>query len=390
MLKLSISLEKILPLMKNAVLPALIFGTGVFYFYAYNPINSASLLTLHSLFYLLSMTAFMILLYFNQSKPVFFILTTILSYILINYFKRTFGADFRLSPEFLNLSFFIPLNLILFYFLPNKPLLRRENVYLLLLIFFQFALAEKLSSHGIALGYYFISSDSPLTDYSLLFFSLALISFFIRASISGSIGSNALFFAGFEIFLGFYYSASPSALTIFFSAAALTLTLAIIQDIYYSTYKDVLTGLASRNAYVINSRTFPLKYSIGIVSIDDYENLSKAFGRLGINAITKMIANRIEEVEFEAQIYRYAEDEFVLIFKNEDKNEGFARLEKIRRAIASAEFMLGHRKKPLKLTVSCSVSEKKRSDANSIEVLVRTRKAMQKTYKFTQNVTSKA
>ena len=48
------------------------------------------------------------------------------------------------------------------------------------------------------------------------------------------------------------------------------------------------------------------------------------------------------------------------------------------------------RKKPIKLTVSCAVSEKKRSDANSVEVLVRAHKALQKTYKFTQNVTSKA
>ena len=52
--------------------------------------------------------------------------------------------------------------------------------------------------------------------------------------------------------------------------------------------------------------------------------------------------------------------------------------------------MLGKRQKGLKLTVSCCVSEKKRSDDNSIEVLIRTRKALQKAYQFTQNVTSKA
>ena len=90
---------------------------------------------------------------------------------------------------------------------------------------------------------------------------------------------------------------------------------------------------------------------------------------MGQNALTKMIAARITETEFENQVYRYTPDEFVIIFKKEDKNEGFDRLEKIRRAVASAEFMLGRRKKPIKLTVSCAVSEKKRSDANSVEVL---------------------
>lgn len=376
--------------MKNTILPALIFGAGVFGFYAYNPIEEASLLTLHSLFYVLSFASFAILLYFNKTKPVFFILIMVLSYILINYLKKIYGTDYQTSAEFLNLSFFVPVNLIIFYFLPAHHLLKKRNVYLLLGIFFQFALAEKLSKLGVSLNYNLTDAPIPLNAISILLFAGALISFFIRCSISGTIGTTALFFAAFEIFLGFYYSAFPSAMTIFFCTAAFTLTATIAQDIYYSTYKDVLTGLSSRNAYIINSKTFPMKYSIGIVSIDDYDNLRKAFGHLGINALTKMIANRLQEVEFEAPIYRYAEDEFVIIFKNEDKNTGFDRLEKIRRSIASAEFMLYRRRKPIKLTVSCSVSEKKRSDANSVEVLVRTRKAMQKTYKFTQNVTSKA
>ena len=103
-----------------------------------------------------------------------------------------------------------------------------------------------------------------------------------------------------------------------------------------------------------------------------------------------MISRRIVAAETEAVIYRYGDDELVLIFKNEDKNAAYEQMEQIRRAVASAEFMLGKRQKGLKLTVSCCVSEKKRSDDNSIEVLIRTRKALQKAYQFTQNVTSKA
>ncbi len=118
--------------------------------------------------------------------------------------------------------------------------------------------------------------------------------------------------------------------------------------------------------------------------------MRQVFGRRGINALTRMITMRLQDTETENPIYRYSEDEFVIIFKNEDKKESFERLENIRRAVASAEFMLGKRQKGLKLTVSCCVSEKKRSDDNSIEVLIRSRKALQKAYQFTQNVTSKA
>ena len=50
MLKLNISPEKILPLLKNTLLPALLFGAAVIGFYAANPLAENGLLTLHSLF----------------------------------------------------------------------------------------------------------------------------------------------------------------------------------------------------------------------------------------------------------------------------------------------------------------------------------------------------
>lgn len=118
MLKLNISLEKILPLLKNTFLPALVFGAGVIGFYAANPFPESSLLTLHSLFYVLSFATFLILLYFDSRKPVFFILITVLSYILINYVKKNGGESYQSSAEYLNLCFFLPLNLTIFTFCP--------------------------------------------------------------------------------------------------------------------------------------------------------------------------------------------------------------------------------------------------------------------------------
>ena len=79
-----------------------------------------------------------------------------------------------------------------------------------------------------------------------------------------------------------------------------------------------------------------------------------------------------------------------LIFKNEDKNAAYNQMEQIRRSVASAEFMLAKSPKAVKLTISGSVSEKKRSDANAMEVLSRVHKTLQKTSAFSFNITSKA
>lgn len=391
MRQILLQLDRFFPLLKNTTLPAILFAVALLGFYLHQPVTEETLHYLHISFYGLGFLSFLILLYFNQNKPVFFILTLVISYILINLFKRNYTDEYILSPEYINLSILIPLNLLIFYFLPNKRLMTRHNVYLLLFILAEYTIAEKLSLSGFNFGSSLgIATYSSLNNLSLALFSITLISLFISCSLSGNILDSALFFATLEICFGFYYSPSPSALTLFFSASTLTLCLAICGHLYYSTYKDILTGMASRNSFILHAKDFPMKYSIGIILIDDYARLNKVFGKSGLNILTKMIAERLQQIETEAQIYRYNDDEFVIVFRGDDKNIAFDRIETIRRSIASANFMLRGYKKPIKLTVSGSISEKKRSDANAVEVLVRADKALQKAYKFTQNITTKA
>lgn len=384
-------LEKFFPLLKNTSVPAVIFAVGLLGFYLYQPLEAARLQHLHQGYFVASLLSLCILFYFNRSKPVFFILITLSGYTLLNFLKRKYGEEYILSPEYVNLSIFLPFNLIILYYLPDRRLLTTNSLYILLLLFAEYALGEKLSADGISVGSSLgFETYASLNNLSILLFSVALAGFFITCSCSGSILDSALFFAAAEICLGFYYSPSPSAVTVFFGSAALTVFIAVCENLYNMTYHDPLTGLYSRNSFMTHAKDFPLKYSIGIILIDDYERLEKVFGENSLKSLIKMICNRITSVENEAQIYRYSREEFVVLFKGEDKNTAFERMETIRRAVASAEFILRGYKKPIKLTVSGSVSEKKRSDANAVEVLSRAAKAMQKAYRFTQNITSKA
>lgn len=392
MRQILLQLEKFFPLLRNSALPAFLFALSLLGFYAAQPLEDQTVINIHTAFYGTSLLCFLLLLYFNRSKPAFFILNLTIAYILINLLKRMLGDAYIDSPAYAALCIILPLNLALFCALPEKKLLNKRSVYLLLFIFCEYALCEHLNRLGINLGspLGLDTTPSSLNNLALFLFAALLISLFILCAITGSILDTALFFATFSTCLGLYYSASPSGLTIFFGGAALITLLAAAEHLYHSTYKDSLTGLPGRNAFILHAKDFPLKYSIGLILIDDYERLSKVFGRWGINALVKMITLRLLETETEAQIYRYAEDEFVIIFRGEDKNTAFEQMEEMRRSIASAEFMLRGYKKPIKLTVSGSVSEKKRSDANAVEVLVRADKALQKAYRFTQNITSKA
>ena len=382
-------IEKTLPLIGNMLLPAFLFAFALLGFYISTSFSGGMTTFFHVGFYLLSFAGFLILLYFNRSKPVFLLLIMVLSYTLINLFKHGLAENYAGSAAYLSLCTLVPLNLLFFYFWPPRQLLCKTNIWLLLGLFGQYALVEHLARHDVALGF-FLSGSAPLNFLACIAFSLLLAVVFINAIRSGSITDYNFFFAFLCLLLAFYYSGTASGLSVFSFTAVLCLLSALLQNLYNETYKDPLTGLDSRNSYMIHAKNFPLKYSIGIISIDDYDKLGINFGKRIRNILTKLIAERIIELEKDENIYRYSPDEFVIVYKSLDKNEGFERLETIRRAIASAQFQFSPRRKPIKLTVSASISEKKRSDANSFEVLVRAGKVLQKTRSFSHNVTSKA
>jgi diguanylate cyclase (GGDEF)-like protein len=133
-----------------------------------------------------------------------------------------------------------------------------------------------------------------------------------------------------------------------------------------------------------------MKYSLAIIYLDNYSHLYKVFGYFKSTKILKMLANRLKELEAENPIYSYNIGEFIIIFKNDNLKQSFEKLDNIRREIASSEFMISNKQKGIKITISGCISEKKRSDNNATEVLVRARKALQKSYQFTQNLISKA
>lgn len=380
MFALSAKFEKLITYNRHLFLPALIFAFAIIGFLGKQSYQPSTLLTFHWVFYICSFVGLLILLYYNQSKPVFFIISMVLSYLVINNLKSTLGHNYTNSDYYLLLCILLPINLALFFFIPDGRLLNKKNLYFLFFILAEVSLIEKVNiPFSITYAHYTILS---------LFVVAILIMFFKNISI-GKITPTYLFFASLCIAFGIYFSDNNYSLPIFFGSAALIIFLAICFDLYFSIYKDYLTELPSRQSFIVNARHFPLKYSLGIIAIDEYENIKKAFGKTQINDLTQMIANLIGELQEKENVYRYNEDEFVIVFKNETKNESYVHMEEIRRKVASSNFALRWRKKPIKITVSGSISEKKRSDATAYEVLKRAHKVLQKTYKFTQNVTTK-
>lgn len=380
----------IVPQIKNSLLPALIFACSFLGYYLYGEISSTAQHNLHFIYWITSILIIFGTSFFNRQKPLFFMLIIAFSYIIINLLKQKYSLDYLSTSSYINLCFFAPLNLIIFYFIKDKRLFSKQSYWLLLLLFIEITLCEYFDKINFTISFNSEVDSINLNSLSVLLFLILLISSFIKCNISGFIDETSLFFSSLNIFAGFYYSASSTALSIFFCAANITLFLGFIRHTHYILNFDTLTELPSRHAYLKNTPKFPMKYSLAIICLDNYSHLYKVFGYFKSTKILKMLANRLKELEVDNPIYSYNIGEFIIIFKNDNLKQSFEKLDNIRREIASSEFMISNKQKGIKITISGCVSEKKRSDNNATEVLVRARKALQKSYQFTQNLISKA
>ena len=251
-------------------------------------------------------------------------------------------------------------------------------------IILEYTLAEQLSRYGIGISFYYHRINIYPTIIAL---AVCLVSLYYAIR-DGKLTDYNIFFASLCIFCGVYYSDNHQGLSMFFALSQIIIGIDIIYNLVYHHYYDGTTELYSRKSYQHQSEHFPQKYCLGIISIDGYDKLRSTLGRKAVNLVVKMLSRIIAQNNPDDTVYRYDDDEFVVLYKTLDKKETFSRLDEIRRLIAGLSFEYSVSQKPLKLTVSCSVAEKKRSDLNATEVLSRADTAMRKTLKFSHNVTS--
>ncbi len=384
-------LREIFPLMRNSWLPACILFIAVCFFMFATPFEPIIKQTFHILFYCFSICSIVLLAKHNSNQPLFFVICTILSYMLINYLKHTYGVIYYLSPAYYNLSFLVCAGMLFFYYLPERPFFSYDTLKFIFLILLGFSLGEILSNTGIKLNFPTSTNFGiGLQFFGIFLFICAFFTMLLRASIYNNILNTGLAYAFACIAMGFYLSPQSSGFSMFFACGAFITLISIIQHIFFVVHKDVATGFGNAYSFEHKAKKLPLKYGLGIICVDDYKHLLQAFRKNEVCNIMHMISKIILSLEPEAQVFRCTPDEFIIIFPNAEKGTSYAKVDEIRRQIAASDFILSKVKKPLKITVSCSVADKKRSDSNVNSVFIRAHRVLQKTYKFTQNITSKA
>lgn len=374
---------------KRSFLPAMIFAGALVMFFAQSPYVAETNDFFHYLFLFLAGTLLLLLYAVNQSKPFFSILLGTICYLLINWMKQTYGADYIYQSEYLCLCFAFPLNFALFYFLPQHQLRSTRGKYIFLLLMAEIALIEHIGS---------VVQYMPATDvlwesmpfWAVVFWLMMLAPLAVDISLKNTLINTGLFYADSSLFMGIFYSNQPSGQTTFFGGFILILLYVTLIDLYHRRHYDYLNHVGSIRSYLTNARSkFPFKYTIALFSIDNRDKLMKVIGERKMQVLEQMIVDKIREFQHNSELYRLNESELIIVFKNEEARHVREYADNIRHEIAASEFIFTN-KKSLKITISICVSEKTRKDLNATEVTDRAHNALQKSYRFNCNVTTVA
>ena len=383
-LHLQQTLEKYLPTISNMLVPASIFAFGLFSFLINDGFSFADSKIFHWSFYALVFTNLVILLNFNLGCTLFSTIIISIGYISINYLKNRYGNNYFETIWYEMLCILIPLNLLASYLYYSKKFLSRKSLWILIIILIEYSIVEQLGYNNINLKL----AINNINVIALIGFVVLILWTLTNSIKTGKMLDYSFLYSSISVGLGIYYSSNFSGLSLFFFMSQLFLSIYLVYSLSYNHFYDETTGIYSRNSYLIQSKNFPLKYSLGIVSIDNYDKLGISFGTKKQRIITSLIVEVLQTLITDQVIFRYAPDQFIILYKTMDKKEAFTHLDEIRRSIARMSFSWSKNQKSIKLTVSCSVADKKRSDAGAVEVLMRADKAMRKTLKFSHNVTS--
>ena len=383
--------SKVLMFSKNTLLPLAILGVFLVYFFSMSEFSEEAYHSLHMAFMLIILTTILVAFFFKIPSQMLSISIIYVSYLIINSSRYSYGEDYIFSASYNIWCMILLPNLLLVHFIFTQNKFRRYWSFYYIFLFLQTALIEKLQNQSIDADSYYFYKHIGMVNYPALYISMfCIIILIIKQITKGRILNASILFSAISIFIGIYFSDNLFAFSLFFLSAAIIELFSVTYYTYYIQLKDEQLDIPNLNAFLKDEKKkYPLKYSIALMYIDEYDRLLKRFGESKSIVLKKMFLNRIRKAKPNLPIYNYRPDALILAFMNENATESFEEAEEIRRLLAKSIFVFDENNH-LQLTVSQCVSEKKRSDADAQAVMTRAEENLQKACKFTRNITVKA
>ena len=391
MKNIGLNLDKILLYSKKICIPALVLCTFLMYFFSITNFSDEAYHTIHTIFIVITILNLILSGYFRVLS-VFAVSSVIyISYLIINSLRYSYGEDYIFSAGYNIWNMLVAPNIVLAYWLFSYKKKKIQGSWFFIILFVETMFIEKMQSQAIDPDSYYFYKHIGVLNYPAFCIYIGLIAMMLIHHCSkGKILSGAIFFTLIAVFVANLLSDNLYAFSLFYLASMLILMVSFFVYICYNNKNNEDLDVANYYSYCKDAeKKYPLKYSVSLMYIDEYERILKRFGYNRIIMLKKMFFKRIKEMYPEVLLYNYKSDSLIIVFKNANASDSFDKADEIRRMLVKSIFVFNENNN-LQLTVSQCISEKKRSDNDAIIVLNRAETSLKNACKFTRNITIKA
>ena len=280
---------------------------------------------------------------FNRGRVLLALLSLAIGYVGYRSALLHGLAGFPARTVFAALCIFVPLNLGILGALQERGTFNMRGLQRLAVILLEIAFTAWLilsrKTATVAWVYAPLSDMVPVAVSPIPQLGLAMIVASLALSVTAWLITRSaidLGFAGAVVAFAVAANgiASPNVFAVFVAAAALILTIAVLQDTFRMAFRDELTGLPSRRALGESLAGLGRHYSIAMLDVDHFKNFNDTYGHDIGDQVLKMVATRLAHVGGGGKAYRYGGEEFTIVFPGKGVDKAVPHLEALRRNIA--------------------------------------------------------
>ncbi|MCL6610208.1 MAG: GGDEF domain-containing protein [Peptococcaceae bacterium] len=291
--------------------------------------------------------------WFNNSRVFFSALAASLGYLALAASPQGwFGTRFSKDVIYFAVCLLLPVSLLVFSRVGEKGVFTSRGRVRFVFIAVQAFLALWAAGGGPRwLAGLFkadilpLSPPSPIPGIAIAAFLVSFLAFAGRLMLTGSPAEG--WFAGALVSLALaLHRGGELSPGVFFSAAGVMLTSAVIQDSYRKAYLDELTGLPGRRALREEMAKLDGRYTIAMLDIDYFKKFNDTFGHDVGDEVLKFVASLIGGVSGGGKAFRYGGEEFTILFPGRRLNQVVPHLEELREAIARRPFTIRGKDRP--------------------------------------------
>jgi diguanylate cyclase (GGDEF)-like protein len=294
---------------------------------------------------------------FKRGRVLAALIVLIVAYAAQQLWLQEGLVSLRARAVFLALGLFVPLNVALLAFLPERGILNRHGALRLGVLAAQGAFTAWIVWSGnagiiTAASHPFLGRGAlklgQLPQLSVLMIAAGLLAaivatFLTRSAINASFAGAIVAFA-----VGAHVIGASATFSVFTAAAGLMMTIGVLQDTFRMAFRDELTGLPSRRALNEQLMALPRTYTVAMLDVDHFKDFNDTYGHDLGDQVLKMIAGRIARVGGGGRAFRYGGEEFTVVFPGKGIGEAVPFLEALRENVEAYKLALRASDRPKK------------------------------------------